>query len=88
MEGGDSPDGGAVESQQTGRIWDGELGLLPSEVTLILCMQSCAYMLECVRVYTPTQQPCLRTTLMTAKRGWRGEAGLWGLTELDTIEET
>ena len=42
-------DGGAAKSQQTRQDLGWELGLLPSEVTLILYMRSCVYAM-CVYV--------------------------------------
>ena len=44
-------DRGAIMSQQTRQDLAWELGLLPSEVTLILYMRSCVYM----HVFDPLQ---------------------------------
>ena len=69
------------------------LGLLPSEVTLILCIRSCVYMhvciCMCVYVCVCTHSSSLAWRIpWTVKPGWRGGYSSWGLTELDTIEAT
>ena len=80
-------------SRQTRQDPGWGLGLLPSEVTLILCIRSCVYMhvciCMCVYVCVCTHSSSLAWRIpWTVKPGWRGGYSSWGLTELDTIEAT